>query len=268
MPAKKTSVTTPLDLLQQLSHSLVAHLEKACSDAQKDAEILLAKLDKQRGKTQEKLIKARANLDDAGNAGKSKAQTRARSKLAELDDMLALLQARQSETLNYLAELKRDAEQSLSLAQGVTQVEKAAAQALLSRGKPASSHAATAQKKASSSAAKPAVAATPAKPAVTKAASGKVPTTTSRATTSRAKSAAAEINAPATPAEPKTPASQSQASGASRPASVRGRSAPAPKPATAKPVATKKPASRKPAASRKPVVATSETAVQPSPTIN
>lgn len=258
MPAKKTSVTTPLDLLQQLSHSLVAHLEKACSDAQKEAEILLAKLEKQRGKTQEKLIKARANLDDAGNAGKSKAQTRARSKLAELDDMLALLQARQSETLNYLAELKRDAEQSLSLAQGVTQVEKAAAQALSSRGKPASSRAATAQQNTSSSAAKP---------AVTKAASGKVSTTASRATASRAKSSAAMNNAPATPAEPKTPASQSQVSGASRPASARGKSAAKPSVST-KPVATKKPAARKPVASRKPVVAPGETAVQPSPTIN
>ena len=69
MPAKKNAVTTPLHLLQQLSKSLVVHLEKACTDAQKDAEILLAKLEKQRGKTQEKLIKARAKLDEAGNAG-------------------------------------------------------------------------------------------------------------------------------------------------------------------------------------------------------
>ena len=106
MPAKKNAVTTPLHLLQQLSKSLVVHLEKACTDAQKDAEILLAKLEKQRGKTQEKLIKARAKLDEAGNAGKSKAQSKARARLAELDDMLALLQARQSETLSYLADLK------------------------------------------------------------------------------------------------------------------------------------------------------------------
>ena len=156
MPAKKNAVTTPLHLLQQLSKSLVVHLEKACTDAQKEAEILLAKLEKQRGKTQEKLIKARAKLDEAGNAGKSKAQSKARSRLAELDDMLALLQSRQNETLSYLADLKRDAEQSLNLAQGVAQVEKAAAQALASRSKATPSRSASAQRKAAPASTKPA----------------------------------------------------------------------------------------------------------------
>ncbi len=135
MPAKQSAVTTPLHLLQQLSNSLMAHLQEACDEAQRDAELLLAKLEKQRGKTQEKVIKARARLDEAGAAGKSKAQAKARSRLAELDDMLALLQARQSETLTYLTELKRDAELSLKLAQGVAQVEQAASQALATRGK-------------------------------------------------------------------------------------------------------------------------------------
>ena len=87
MPAKKNAVTTPLHLLQQLSKSLVVHLEKACTDAQKDAEILLAKLEKQRGKTQEKLIKARAKLDEAGNAGKSK-ENRERGAAMEEEDKL------------------------------------------------------------------------------------------------------------------------------------------------------------------------------------
>ncbi len=135
MPAKQSAVTTPLHLLQQLSNSLMAHLQQACDEAQRDAELLLAKLEKQRGKTQEKVIKARARLDEAGAAGKSKAQAKARSRLAELDDMLALLQARQNETLTYLTELKRDAELSLKLAQGVAQVEQAASQALATRGK-------------------------------------------------------------------------------------------------------------------------------------
>ena len=162
MPAKKNAVTTPLHLLQQLSQSLVSHLEKACNEALKDAEMTLAKLEKQRGRTQEKIIKARAKLDDAGSAGKSKVQTKARAKLAELDDMLAVLQARQSDTLSYLAELKRDAEQSLKLAQGITQVENAAAQALAARGKPAAG-AANRRKPASSTARAPAN-----KPAVAK----------------------------------------------------------------------------------------------------
>ena len=33
MSAKKNPVTTPLHLLQQLSHSLLEHLENACSAA-------------------------------------------------------------------------------------------------------------------------------------------------------------------------------------------------------------------------------------------
>ena len=126
MPAKKKSVTTPLHLLQQLSHSLIEHLDKACSQAIKDAEGALAKLQKQRGKAQDKLTKARAKLDEAGSTGKPKAQTKARTRLGELEESLTLLQTRQSETLNYLAELKRDAEHSLKLAQGVGKVKEAA----------------------------------------------------------------------------------------------------------------------------------------------
>lgn len=268
MPAKKNSVTTPLELLQQLSRSLVEHLGKACNEAQKDTEILLAKLEKQRGKAQEKLIKARAKLDEAGSAGKSKAQTKARAKLAELDDMLALLQSRQSETLNYLSELKRDAEQSLNLAQGITQVEKAAAQALVSRGKQAPSSA-KAPSKASTSVNKPSAKATPAK-TTAKATPAKVSTVASRPATSRAKPAAAKASAPEATAEIKTSARNAPATGASRPVGSRSKRAPAKQstPATAKPAATKKPAGRKPTALPKPVAATNETADQSPPGVS
>lgn len=53
MSATKKPVNTPLHLLQQLSGSLLEHLENACSQALADAEKLLAKLEKQRGKAQE-----------------------------------------------------------------------------------------------------------------------------------------------------------------------------------------------------------------------
>ncbi|AHL74003.1 alginate regulatory protein [Stutzerimonas stutzeri] len=253
MPAKKNPVSTPLHLLQQLSHSLVVHLQKACGEAQRDAEVLLAQLEKQRGKTQEKIVKARAKLDDAGNAGKSKAQTKARAKLAELDDVLAVLQARQSETLSYLAELKRDAEQSLKLAQGVTQVEKAAAQALASREKPATPRAAS-KAKAGSNTAKPAADVS----AGSNIASGKAPVRAARSPARRARPDAAKASAAEKPAEAKTPATK--APSAARPASTAGKPAPA-KPAStaAKPAAAKKPAARKPATSRR------ETADQSSP---
>lgn len=45
MSATKKPVNTPLHLLQQLSSSLLEHLEDACSQALADAEKLLAKLE-------------------------------------------------------------------------------------------------------------------------------------------------------------------------------------------------------------------------------
>lgn len=236
MPAKKNAVTTPLHLLQQLSQSLVSHLEKACKEALKDAEMTLAKLEKQRGRTQEKIIKARAKLDDAGSAGKSKVQTKARAKLAELDDMLAVLQARQSDTLSYLAELKRDAEQSLKLAQGITQVENAAAQALAARGKPAAV-AANRRKPASSTARAPA-----SKPAVSKAAP------VSRPAASRAKPAV-KSDASVTQdkaGEAKAPVAKTPSTARRRPARTTARAAATAAPApAAKPAVAKKPAASK-----------------------
>jgi len=235
MPAKKKSVTTPLHLLEQLSRSLVEHLQKACDEAQKEPELLLAKLEKQRGKTQEKLVKARAKLDEAGNAGKTKAQAKARSKLAELDDMLALLQARQSETLTYLAELKRDAEKSLTLAQGVTKVGQAAAQALAARDK-ASAPSAKTPARSSARTARPAAKAAPAKPAA-------APASAPAATRTRKPAAAPKPAAAAQPVEGKSTATRAPAA---RPAASRAKPA-ASKPAAARPAAAKKPATRKPA---------------------
>ncbi len=224
MPAKKNSITTPLHLLQQLSHSLVAHLQKACSEAQRDAEVLLAKLEKQRGRTQEKVIKARAKLDEAGEAGKSKAQGKARTRLAELDDMLAVLQARQSETLSYLSELKRDAEQSIKLAQGITDVEKAAAQALVARDKPEAT-----RSKAPARATKPVAKAAAAKPAAGKTVSSARPAT-------RSKPAVKTDSAAAEPAKAQAPASATQTPVAQKPANKASSTPrrPSSKPAAAK----------------------------------
>ena len=129
MPAKK-NVSSPLHLLQQLSSSLVEHLEKACADAQKETQGILAKLEKQRGKTRDKLIRTRAKLDEAGAAGKAKTQIKIRARIDELEDTVALLDARQRETLAYLADLQRDTDRSLKLAEGIRRVEAAAAKAV------------------------------------------------------------------------------------------------------------------------------------------
>ena len=133
MSSKKKPVTTPLHLLQQLSHSLLEHLQDACSAAQADAEKLLAKLEKQRGKAQDKLHDARGKLEAAAAAGKQKAQSKARAAIDELETLLESLQQRQADTRHYILQLKRDAEDSLKLAQGVGKVRDAAAKALGAR---------------------------------------------------------------------------------------------------------------------------------------
>ncbi|HCK5207123.1 TPA: alginate regulator AlgP, partial [Pseudomonas aeruginosa] len=159
MSANKKPVTTPLHLLQQLSHSLVEHLEGACKQALVDSEKLLAKLEKQRGKAQEKLHKARTKLQDAAKAGKTKAQAKARETISDLEEALDTLKARQADTRTYIVGLKRDVQESLKLAQGVGKVKEAAGKALESRkAKPAT-------KPAAKAAAKPAVKTVAAKPA-------------------------------------------------------------------------------------------------------
>ena len=129
MSAKKKPVNTPLHLLQQLSGSLLEHLEDACSQALADAEKLLAKLEKQRGKAQEKLHKSRTKLQDAATVGKAKAQTKAKSAVSELEELLDALKDRQTETRTYILHLKRDAQESLKLAQGIGRVKEAVGKA-------------------------------------------------------------------------------------------------------------------------------------------
>ncbi len=133
MSAKKKPVNTPLHLLQQLSGSLLEHLEDACSQALTDAEKLLAKLEKQRGKAQEKLHKSRTKLQDAATAGKAKAQTKAKDAVAELEELLDALKERQTETRTYILHLKRDAQESLKLAQGIGRVKEAVGKVLSTR---------------------------------------------------------------------------------------------------------------------------------------
>ncbi|HDS1769717.1 TPA: AlgP family protein, partial [Pseudomonas putida] len=175
MSAKKKPVSTPLHLLQQLSGSLLEHLEEACSQALADAEKLLAKLEKQRGKAQEKLHNGRLKLQDAAKAGKAKAQTKAQKAIGELEELLDSLKERQTQTRSYIQQLKRDAQDSLKLAQGVGKVREAAAKALDQR----------AAKPTKSAAAKPA-----AKPATRSAAAAKPATKPAARSTAAAKSAA------------------------------------------------------------------------------
>lgn len=133
MAAKKNTVQTPLHLLQELSQSLLTHLNEACVQAQADAEKLLLKLDKQRGKAQEKLEVARQGLEKAAAGGKAGAQAKARARIEKLELLLDALKASDLETRSYLAQLKADIQESLRLAQHVGKAGEAAAQALAAR---------------------------------------------------------------------------------------------------------------------------------------
>ncbi|WP_426150696.1 AlgP family protein [Pseudomonas sp. DC3000-4b1] len=134
MSVKKKPVSTPLHLLQQLTGSLLDHFEQACAQALTDAEKMLAKLEKQRVKAQDKLHKQRARIDAAASAGKAKAQAKARASVEALEGALDELQRRQGETRQYIGQLKDDIQASLALVQGVGKVREAVGKALDQRG--------------------------------------------------------------------------------------------------------------------------------------
>jgi len=252
MATRKKPVPTPLHLLQQLSHSLLEHLEQACSQALVDAEKLLAKLEKQRSKAQDKLHKAGARLEAAAAEGKAKAQARARASIVEIEELLDTLKQRQAETRDYIVGLKADAEQSLHLAQGVGKVKEAVG-SLLARREVEGAKVAAASKSRSPRAVAPAAVAPTAavKPARTRRAP--------------AVSKAATQSAPAAPAAP-----LAAAPAASKPAR---KSAPAVAPAAAKPASPRKPATprapRKPASAATPAApATAQAAQKQAPQKN
>ena len=198
MSAKKNVITTPLHLLQNLSHSLLEHLETACAGALIDAEKLLAKLEKQRGKGQDLLHTARVKLQDAAVAGKAKSQAKSKVLIADLEALLDGLQERQAETRAYIAELKRDAQESLKLAQGIGKVKEAVTKVLVARSTKAAKPAAKAP-------AKPA-AKTTAKPAAPKAAvkpASKASAAAKPAPKAVVKPAAKVVRKPAVKAAPK-----------------------------------------------------------------
>lgn len=249
MSAKKNPVSTPLHLLQHLSHSLLEHLENACSEALVDAEKMLAKLEKQRGKGQDLLHKARTKLQDAAVAGKAKAQAKAKDAIEELESLLDGLQERQAETRTYIAQLKRDAQESLKLAQGVGKVKEAAAKALdLRAAKSAAPAAKAAVKKA------PVAKAPAAKTPAVKAAVAKAPAAKPAARKPAAKPVAAKAPAVAKAVASK-PAAKPAVKAPVKPAAPKAAAKPAARPAAVKKAPAAKPVA--PAAAALPVVADS-----------
>ena len=190
---KSSPVTTPLHLLQQLSQSLLEHLEEACTSAQKDAEKILADHEKQRTKAQDKLHAAREKLEQAIQAGKAKARAKAEASIAELEGLISSLKTRQEDTLAYVAQLKRDAEETLSIAKGIDQVKAAAADALQRRETDSVKRASSATKASKADA----------KPAAAKKASAKTASASSTKSAAQAKSASAKPSSKAATAASK-----------------------------------------------------------------
>ena len=133
MQTRKKIVTTPLQLLHELALGVVAHLERACSKALAEAESVAAKLDDQCDKAQLRLFMKRLELQDAVSDGKTRQQARLRQRVDELEERFYSLRDRREEALQYIASLKHDSEESMTLAEGVREVREAADQALSRR---------------------------------------------------------------------------------------------------------------------------------------
>ena len=133
MQTRKKVLPSPLHLLHELSLGVVEHLESACCKAIAAAETIAGKQDKACMQAQRKLLQARLNLQSVVITGKTRVQARSRKRVAELEEKLFSLKEQRAETLQNLAALRRDAEQSILMAEGVVQVREAARQALRQR---------------------------------------------------------------------------------------------------------------------------------------
>lgn len=132
MAKRKSIAVTPLQLLQELTSTLLEHFEQACGQALADAEKILSKLEKKMTKVQAKLNKQRGRVESSAS-GKPKAQTKTRAKISVQEEVLIELQIRTDETRRYIGELKHDIKISTTLAQGVGGVREAACEALRQR---------------------------------------------------------------------------------------------------------------------------------------
>ncbi|EJT83286.1 alginate regulatory protein AlgP [Pseudomonas putida S11] len=201
-----------------------------------------------------KLHNGRLKLQDAAKAGKAKAQTKAQKVIGELEELLDSLKERQTQTRSYIQQLKRDAQDSLKLAQGVGKVREAAAKALDQRAaktsKPAAAKPVTkaaAAKPAAKPAAKATAAAKPAAKPAAKATAAAKPAAKPAAKAAAAAKPVAKATAAAKPAAKPAAKATAAAKPAAKPAAKATAAAkPAAKP-TAKATAAAKPAA-KPAA--------------------
>ena len=144
MSESKKVLPTPMHLLHALSLVVLVQLERACSKALVESEAFADKLDKECERAQKKLFKSLLHMQDAAVDGKTSVQARLRKRVEALEEKLISLKKRRAHTLQCLANLKRDSEESLVLAEGVRAVLEAAGKALSMRKRRLASPSATA----------------------------------------------------------------------------------------------------------------------------
>lgn len=115
-------ISSPLMLLQALSHSLLEHLEQACGESLLTAEKQLRKLEKQQVKLQAKLDECQLALDAAIAEGRMKAREKRTHERAELQVLFGRLQDDHRQLLDYAEELRREIAQTLDLGRNIVQL--------------------------------------------------------------------------------------------------------------------------------------------------
>ena len=135
--AKSTQVGSPLALLQELSDSLLDHLEQACGEVLFNAEKQLRKLDRQLEKLQARIDRRLLQVEEAIAEGRLKARSKLTTEIAGMQELLAELQQDRVALQGYIERLRDEIARTLELSAGIGAVARAAAVAL--QAKPARS---------------------------------------------------------------------------------------------------------------------------------
>ncbi len=128
--AKTSRIGSPLALLQELSDSLITHLEQACGESLVNAEKQLRKLDRQLEKLQARLDKRLLRAEEAIAAGKLKVRSKLATEIAGMQELLAGLQQDHAALLVYIERLRGEITRTLELSAGIGEVARAAGDAL------------------------------------------------------------------------------------------------------------------------------------------
>ncbi|TWI54296.1 hypothetical protein IQ22_02159 [Pseudomonas duriflava] len=132
----KVSISSPLELLEELSGSLLVNFETACAEVSRSAEENLSYQKKRHETTLKKLNTAQADLEHAMASTKAKAVEKAEKKIAKYTERLDKLNRKQSGIQHYLDRLNQDIAESVNLVKSIHAVRDAATHSLQKRKEP------------------------------------------------------------------------------------------------------------------------------------